>query len=203
MGARASEEGSHKYLRIPAKWTIRKLAKFFSGTTIPDLNSGLRAFRREVAVQFLHLLLNGFSHVTTLTMAFLANGYAVRYVEIDYATRSGRSEFRFVSDTRLYLQQATRMVMMWNRLRVLTPVASVMFLVGLGKIIYDIFDKSFRIGTNTLLVMVTAGLIAIVALLADLVVQVSRPRGLVLPEEMDQSGGPDHGSSDFGGSDGA
>jgi glycosyltransferase involved in cell wall biosynthesis len=181
VGARTSEEGSHKFARVPAKWFIRRLAEWLSNSEIPDLNSGFRAFRKDVADQFLHLLPNGFSHVTTLTMAFLANGYSIGYIDIPYAKRSGRSKFKFVADTRLYLQQVTRMVMMWNPLRVLMPFASVLFLLGFGKVIFDLFDKNFRIGTNTLLVMVAAGMIFIVALLADLVVQVTRPKHSVLP----------------------
>ena len=70
VGARTTEEGTMKGLRVPAKWLIRKLAEFLSKTEIPDLNSGFRAFRREVALQYLHLLPAGFSCVTTITMAF-------------------------------------------------------------------------------------------------------------------------------------
>jgi glycosyltransferase involved in cell wall biosynthesis len=181
VGARTSEEGTHKVARVPAKWFIRRLAEWLSNTKIPDLNSGFRAMRKDVVDQFLQLLPNGFSHVTTLTMVFLANGYSVHYVDIPYGKRSGKSKFRFFADTRLYLQQVTRMVMMWNPLRVLMPFAVLLFLVGFGKLVFDLFDKNLRIGTNTLLVMVAAGMIFIVALLADLVVQVTRPRHSVLP----------------------
>ena len=48
VGARTSEEGTHKILRVPAKWVIRKIAEKLSNSSIPDLNSGLRAFRRSV-----------------------------------------------------------------------------------------------------------------------------------------------------------
>jgi len=181
VGARTTEEGSHKIARVPAKWLIRRLAEWLSNTKIPDLNSGFRAFRKDVVGQFLHMLPDGFSHVTTLTMAFLANGYSVRYVDIPYAKRSGKSKFRFVADTRLYLQQVTRMVMMWNPLRVLMPFAIVLFLIGFGKVVFDVVDKNFRLGTNTLLIMVAAGLIFVVTLLADLVVQVTKPQLTVLP----------------------
>src|SRR5690606_16898055 len=47
VGARTSEQGTHKVLRVPAKWVIRKIAERLTGTRIPDLNAGLRAFRRE------------------------------------------------------------------------------------------------------------------------------------------------------------
>lgn len=197
VGARTSEEGTHKLARVPAKWFIRRLAEWLSSTKIPDLNSGFRAFRKDVADQFLHLLPNGFSHVTTMTMVFLANGYSVGYVDIDYAKRSGDSKFRLVADTRLYLRQVTRMVMMWNPLRVLTPVATVLFLVGFSKLVFDLIDKNFRVGTNTLLVVLTAGMVFVVALLADLVVQVTRPRHSVLPAAVQERGiGPGNSTTD-------
>ncbi len=181
VGARMSEEGTHKVARVPAKWAIRRLAQYLSQTEIPDLNSGFRAFRRDVAGQFLHLLPDGFSHVTTLTMAFLSNGYSVEYIDIEYAPRAGESKFHWYDDTKQYLQQLTRMVMMWNPLRVLGPLATVLFLIGGAKLIFDIFDKSFRLGTNTLLVFFAAMAVFVIALLADLIVQVTKPVHAVMP----------------------
>ena len=61
VGARTTEEGTLKAFRVPAKWLIRKLAEYLTETEIPDLNSGLRAFRADVARQYLHLLPTGFS----------------------------------------------------------------------------------------------------------------------------------------------
>jgi len=181
VGARMSEQGSHKFARVPAKWAIRRLAEYLSQSEIPDLNSGFRAFRRDVAGQFLHLLPDGFSHVTTLTMAFLSNGYSVEYIDINYAPRAGESKFHWYDDTKRYLQQLTRMVMMWNPLRVLGPWAMILFLIGSGKLVFDVFDKNFRLGTNTLLVFLAAGTLLVVALVADLIVQVTRPKHTALP----------------------
>jgi glycosyltransferase involved in cell wall biosynthesis len=79
VGWRQSEEGTLKFLRTPAKWIIRKLASYLSETDIKDLNSGLRAFRRDVAMQYVHELPKGFSCVTTLTMSFLGNGYKIAF----------------------------------------------------------------------------------------------------------------------------
>jgi glycosyltransferase involved in cell wall biosynthesis len=186
VGARTTEEGSHKAARVPAKWFIRRLAEWLSNTKIPDLNSGFRAMRADVAAQFLYLLPDGFSHVTTLTMAFLANGYSIRYIDIPYAKRSGKSKFRFFHDTKLYLQQVTRMVMMWNPLRVFMPLATILFIIGFGKLIFDLFDKNLRVGTNTLLVLLAAGMVFIIALLADLIVQVTRPRHEVRPAAIEE-----------------
>src|SRR5262249_46767558 len=60
VGARTSEQGTHKLLRGPAKWMIRRLAQYLMKTPIPDLNSGFRAFRKDVAVQYLQQLPKGF-----------------------------------------------------------------------------------------------------------------------------------------------
>lgn len=174
VGARTSEQGSHRFLRVPAKWFVRKVAESLTNATIPDLNSGLRAFRREVSLPYLRLLPPGFSCVTTITLAFLHNQHEIRYIPIDYAKRSGRSKFRFLNDAYRYLLQVLRMVMYFNPLKVLMPPALVLLVVGVGKGVYDVVSDPVKIATNTVLLFLTGMIIASVALLADLIVR-SRP----------------------------
>jgi glycosyltransferase involved in cell wall biosynthesis len=181
VGARTSEQGTAPALRVPVKWFIRRLASYLSGTRIPDLNSGLRAFRRDVALQYLHLLPPGFSCVTTMTMTFLCNGYSVEYVPIDYAPRAGRSKFHWWADTRRYLLQVVRMILMYNPLKVFLPVGLTLAAVAVGKTVYDLVSKSGRVATNTLVVLFAAGVVIMVGLLSDLMVQLSRPRDEVEP----------------------
>jgi polyisoprenyl-phosphate glycosyltransferase len=176
VGARTSEQGTHKILRVPAKYFIRKLAEKLSNASIPDLNSGLRVFRKKVALPYMRLLPPGFSCVTTITLAFLCNQHDVRYIPIEYAKRSGKSKFHFVKDAYRYILQVLRMVMYFNPLRVLMPVA--LFLLGLGvaKGIYDIISSTadghpLLIAVNTVLIVVTGLIIASLALLADLIVR--------------------------------
>jgi polyisoprenyl-phosphate glycosyltransferase len=171
VGARTSEEGSHKILRVPAKWFIRKLAERLTNTKIPDLNSGLRAFRREVALPYLRLLPPGFSCVTTITIAFLSNQHDLRYIPIEYAKRSGTSKFRFVSDAYRYILQVLRMVMYFNPLKVLMPVALTLLGIGVAKGVFDLVVHPLRFAVNTVLVFVTGLIIASLALLADLIVR--------------------------------
>ena len=171
VGARTSEEGTYKLLRVPAKWTIRKIASYLTGTKIPDLNSGLRAFRREVALPYLPLLPPGFSCVTTLTVSFLANGPEVNYQPIDYAKRAGTSKFNFVKDAYRYILQVLRMVMYFNPLKVLMPLA--LWILGLGalKLVVDVIRLGPRVPGSTVLVILTGLQIAALALLADLIVR--------------------------------
>jgi glycosyltransferase involved in cell wall biosynthesis len=171
VGARTSEQGSHKLARVPAKWVIRKVAEVLAGTKIPDLNSGLRAFRREVSLPYLRLLPPGFSCVTTITLAFLSNQHQVDYLPIDYAKRSGTSKFHFVRDAYRYILQVLRMVVYFNPIKVLMPLALTLIGVGAVKAIVDMFQYFFRITTNAMLLIVTGLIIASVALLADLIVR--------------------------------
>jgi len=181
VGARTSEQGTLRALRVPAKWLVRALASYLTDTKIPDLNSGLRVFRREVAVQFVHLLPTGFSCVTTITMTFLANGYSVRYLPIDYFPRAGKSKFHWWADTRRYVLQVVRMVLMFNPLRVFGPVGLVLLGAGALKTVYDLMEKHGRIATNTILVVLAASMVIMIGLLSDLVVQLNRPRDAVEP----------------------
>ena len=138
VGARTSEQGTYKVLRVPAKWFIRKFAERLTGAKIPDLNSGLRAFRREVSLPYLRLLPAGFSCVTTITVSFLANNHEMYFLPIDYSKRAGKSKFKFVKDAYRYILQVLRMTMYFNPLKVLMPLALTLLGIGFVKAIYDV-----------------------------------------------------------------
>jgi glycosyltransferase involved in cell wall biosynthesis len=171
VGARTTEAGTHKLLRVPAKWAIRRLACWLTNTPIPDLNSGLRAFKRSVAQPYLRLLPAGFSCVTTITLAFLSNGHPIKYVPIDYLKRSGRSKFHPLKDAYNYLIQVLRMIMYFNPLRVLMPVGLTLMAATAAKLVFDLIIHHLRVTGSTVLVGLAAFNIMAIALLADLVVR--------------------------------
>ena len=171
VGARTTEEGTHKWARVPAKWLIRKIAERLTNQQIPDLNSGLRAFRRSVALPYLRLLPAGFSCVTTITIAFLSNQHDIKYIETSYAKRAGTSKFHFVSDAYRYILQVLRMVMYFDPLKVLMPPALWLILIGVVKGVVDMVRHPFYFPANTVLLFVSGVMIASLALLADLVVR--------------------------------
>jgi glycosyltransferase involved in cell wall biosynthesis len=171
VGARTSEQGTYKLLRVPAKWFIRKFAERLTGAKIPDLNSGLRAFRREVSLPYLRLLPAGFSCVTTITVSFLANNHEMYFLPIDYYKRAGKSKFKFGKDAYRYILQVLRMTMYFNPLKVLMPLALALLGIGFVKGIVDVSLHPVKIATDTVLVFVTGLLIASLALLADLIVR--------------------------------
>lgn len=188
VGARRTEEGTLKALRVPAKWFIRRLAQYLVDTPIPDLNSGLRVFRRDVADQYLHRLPNGFSCVTTMTMSFLADNYSVHYVDIDYSPRAGESKFHWYRDTRRYLTQVIRMTLSYEPLRVFGPLGFVVGLMATVKLLVDWLTRGFSLAGNTLVLVTAAFNILLIGLLADLVVRSTRRSSLVQPANIRTTG---------------
>ncbi|MFH1562317.1 MAG: glycosyltransferase family 2 protein, partial [Nitrospirota bacterium] len=97
--------------RRPAKFFLNRLANYLTEVEIPDLNSGLRVFKKDIAVKFFNLLPNGFSFTTTITLAMLTNDYLVKFIPIDYLERQGKSKIRPIRDTYNFLTLIIRTVM--------------------------------------------------------------------------------------------
>jgi glycosyltransferase involved in cell wall biosynthesis len=142
VGSRTGADVHIPLVRRPAKAFLRWLASYLAGTNIPDLNSGLRAMRRELVLRYRPILPDGFSFTTTITLASLTNDHRVDYVPIDYAKRSGRSKIRPIRDTLGFTQLIVRTVLYFNPLKVLYPVAGLVLVALLVSLYYDAFVVS-------------------------------------------------------------
>jgi len=173
VGARDSERGTMKILRVPAKYFIRKLACFLTGTAIPDLNSGLRVFRRELALRYIDLLPKGFSCVTTITLAFLCNGLRIEYLPIRYAKRAGKSKFHPIKDTYRYITQLARMITYFEPLKIFLPISLLM--LGLGAVSSAInLLRTGSLQEMDIIIMLVGFLVGSMGMIADLFVQYQR-----------------------------
>jgi glycosyltransferase involved in cell wall biosynthesis len=174
VGARTGKEVHVPLVRRPAKWALNWLASYLSGVKIPDLNSGMRAFKRDVVVDFFRLLPSGFSFTTSLTLALLTNDYNVVHIPVDYYHRTGRSKIRPIRDTINFFSLVVRVVLSFRPLRVFVPLALVLVLLSLGKIIYDITAYDFHLATSTVVLATLTFQIIVLGLIADLVVSLHR-----------------------------
>lgn len=137
VGARIGAEVHIPWIRRPAKKFLGWLAARIAGQAIPDLNSGLRAFRRECVRQYFSILSNRFSFTTTVTLALFADDYLITYHPINYYQRVGKSKItprHFMDFTILVL----RMAMLFQPLKVFTPMAFFCSLLGAMKVFYDV-----------------------------------------------------------------
>lgn len=168
VGARIGEIVHQSIAKKIAKWPVNQLANYLVGFRIPDLNSGLRIFRKDLALKYFRLLPNGFSFTTNITLAFLSDGWRVKYIPIDYFKRSGKSKVRPIKDALNYLTLVTRMILFYNPLKFFLPLSAVFFLTAAGSFIYDIAVLD-DLTEKSLIFFVGFVQIVILGFLADLI----------------------------------
>jgi glycosyltransferase involved in cell wall biosynthesis len=145
VGARTTRVSHVPLVRRPAKWILGKLANQIAGRNIPDLNSGLRVFRRDCVKQYFPILSNKFSFTTTVTLALLADDYRVVYHPIDYHARVGHSKIRprhFME----FIMLVLRMAMLFQPMKIFVPLALACMSLGVFKVIFDIVSYIPRTG---------------------------------------------------------
>ena len=173
VGARTTKEAAIPLIRRPPKWCLNKLANYLARTKIPDLNSGLRIFKRDVVLEHINLICDGFSFTTTLTLIMLCNSYRVKYLPIAYHKRSGKSKIRPLKDTINFVYLICSTVMYFRPLRVFLPPGVLLLFLSIGIAVYQAVAIA-NVTTVTLLLFQTGFFLVALALLADLVSK-SRP----------------------------
>ncbi|HKZ78778.1 MAG TPA: glycosyltransferase family 2 protein [Pyrinomonadaceae bacterium] len=165
VGSRTGQDVHIPLTRRPAKWILACFANYVSNTRIPDLNSGLRVFRRDAAMQYFPILSDQFSFTTTITLAMLCDKYAVTYIPIDYARRRGRSKI-VPWDAGSFAILILRMAMLFRPLRVFLPLGLIALSYGLVKMGIDL-ARDPNISASAILSFVTALLLVLLGMLAD------------------------------------
>jgi glycosyltransferase involved in cell wall biosynthesis len=165
IGARHS--GSHANVgRLVANGLYNRFASMVSGRQIPDLTSGFRVARAHLFKRFLYLLPNGFSYPTTITMAFMRSGYAVRFEPIQVSKRKGKSHIRPIRDGVKFLAIIFKIATLYSPLKVFLPISALFFSMGLGYYGYTYFV--FGTFTNmSMLVFSAAVIIFLIGLISE------------------------------------
>lgn len=169
VGSRTGDDVTYPLLKKIPKYFIKKLAVYISGRKIPDINSGLRSFKKSVAMKFFRLYPQGFSFTTTITMAMLCSGYEVRYININYYKRVGKSKIKPIRDTLRFFELLLRMAMYFNPLKVFMPMA----LLGMGVSAF-VLGRDVWLGDLTqgsVLMPIATMLFLSIGLLADMIVK--------------------------------
>ena len=165
VGARVGKNVKIPLIRRPAKWALNFLANYMTGARIPDLNSGLRAFRRDMAMQYFPILPDQFSWTTTITLAMHCDKYAVSYMTIDYLSREGKSKI-VPWDSGTFFLLIVRTVMLFRPLRVFFPIVLMALAAGLVKMGIDLSHQP-NISASAQLALISALLILLIGMLGD------------------------------------
>ena len=155
--------------RWPAKWILKKIAGFVIGKKIPDLNSGFRVFRRDLALEFISLYPSGFSFTTTITLAFYSRDYTIVYVDLPYYKRVGKSSIK-PKHFFQFLNLIIKILVYFNPIRAFMPVTLILLLVGVSRLIRDIIVTG-HIGNLSIIFLMASFLIFVLALTTESVVR--------------------------------
>jgi glycosyltransferase involved in cell wall biosynthesis len=164
VGARTGQTVKIPLVRRPAKAFLRWLASYLAGQRLPDINSGLRLMRKDLVRRYEHLLPDGFSFTTTITLAAACNSHPVEYIPINYLARLGESKIRprHAYDFTLLI---LRTIVFFNPLKVFIPVAFLLTIGGLAKFAYDVTLDN--LSESAVLLFLGALIVFAVGLLAD------------------------------------
>ena len=169
VGARTSgsQAGIHRAL---ANWLYNTVASYVAGHRIPDLTSGFRAIRRDVARRFLYLLPNTFSYPSTITLALFRAGYSIAYIPIEAGKRVGRSKISYVRDGTRFLVIITKITTLFAPIKVFLPAAAGLFVVGLVWYAYTFFT-AHRFTNMSLFSMLFAVQLFLLGFIAEQIAQ--------------------------------
>lgn len=131
VGARG-RDGQANLSRGLANGLYNRIASWMTGHHVADLTSGFRAVRALKFKEFLHLLPNGFSYPTTITMAFFRSAYPVAYEPIPVAQRIGKSHIRPVRDGLRFLLIIFKIATLYSPVKLFAPTGFMFFLTGVG-----------------------------------------------------------------------
>jgi glycosyltransferase involved in cell wall biosynthesis len=176
VGNRQGAGISHSPLHQLARWILRKMVHGLTGVMVPDLNSGMRLFRKALYSEFRHLLPLGFSFTTTLTVASLYSGRRVRYIPVHYQRRIGHSNIKPLQNFFGFAILIVRLASYFDPLRFFLPAAIGLFVLGVLRAIRDVIVVN-HFGVLAAILLLTAFQVFVLGVIADVIVR----RFLVVP----------------------
>lgn len=173
VGDRSQSKYIRPIMRRPGLWILHKIANYLVGYKIPDLNCGMRLVKKSVIKKYLHILPNGFSLSTTTTLAFLKDKKNVKFVpaEINRRDKNSKSMVK-PSDAFTTLALILRIIMLFSPLRIFAPISLLLFIIGFGFFVYDIYHAN--ISETTIFIFLSSLLIFFFGLIADQISAIRR-----------------------------
>jgi len=168
VGARVGAVLQEPRTRTWVKRFIIRMLKLLADLDVPDLNSGLRLMKRSQVTRWFHLLPDGISFTSTITLILLSEARPVKFIPIDYFARHGASKFKPVRDTLGILILILRTFLYFNPLKVFLPLALSLFILAFAVGIVTTLAGKFM-DVTTVVIAFTAVQVFVLGLIADLI----------------------------------
>lgn len=167
VGVREKVYSSGLFFKHPARFMFRFLSEFVAGRKIPDINSGLRVFKKSTLLKFLDNTCQGFSFTTSVTLMMLLEGSSVKFVPIGYFKRSGKTKVHYFRDSLRTLQILIRTIIFYNPIKLFLLISLLAFLGFLINLAVYLIWKNQLIGIASVLSIFASIEIFCLGLLAE------------------------------------
>jgi glycosyltransferase involved in cell wall biosynthesis len=168
VGARTGDKVDYSKLRALPKFFLRHWVSWLAGRAVPDINSGMRVFRKSVAEKYFRVLSDKFSFTITITLALMTNYHRVKFVPINYRQRIGKSKIKPIRDTWRFIILILRTGTYFAPVRAFSPIFGILFVFSVISLFFDIFVLR-NLTDKTILLFLFSLNIAMFALLADMI----------------------------------
>jgi glycosyltransferase involved in cell wall biosynthesis len=148
------------------RFFLLKTVEYATRRKIPDVNSGMRVFRKDIALAHENRISSGFSFTTTLTLNMMLEDHFVRYVPIEYQRRVGKSKVKIGIDTIRVARIVIQALLYYDPFKIFLPLCVLGLLAGtlLGFVVHTYHPVLgwlfFGVSILTTLVLGAMGMLA-------------------------------------------
>jgi glycosyltransferase involved in cell wall biosynthesis len=172
VGERRDYSEQASWGRRIGKAILNPMANMLAGRKIPDLNSGMRIVRRSLLDRYWHLLPDGFSLTTTITMALLCSRRRVTYLPIEYHERTGASKIRPVRDMINFILLILRTATYFRPLKIYGPAGATLLCLSFLVVVFSKLIFGQVMDVTALFLMVLGAQLIVIGVVADLILKV-------------------------------
>lgn len=158
VGARTGKHLNSGFAKYLGRKAFILISEFTTGCKIKDINSGFRIFRKDIALRYRDILSSRFSFTTTITILFMQESLFVKYVDIDYYKRTGRTKVKHVRDAWRALQLITHCILVANPLKLYLLIGQIYLLLMIIPLLLVFYTSAILAG---ILTVILSGLVLI------------------------------------------
>jgi glycosyltransferase involved in cell wall biosynthesis len=164
IGARGTSGSS--LFRNTGKWLIRKTARILIPNKISDLNSGIKIYRRELAMKYISLCPDGMAYSDVIALIFINQKHLVSEMKVSISNRVAGKSTIGISTAFDTVREILNILMLFNPMRLLMPIAIVLIVASLAWEI-PILVRGDGLSVGALLGIMLGFLCFVIGLLAE------------------------------------
>lgn len=157
-------------LRNVGKFIITQLGRSMQIKIGADLNCGLRAFKKEIILNYVSLLPDGYSASMTSLIIMLQRNYPIKFEPVTVNSRLGQSKVRLVDGVKTIFL-LLRTIMLFAPLRIFLGAGALLIVLGFAYSVRMLMLVGVGLPVFGAMVMLIGFMTCMIGLLADQISQ--------------------------------